>query len=152
MQCNDFAPSCLPSFILPCPLCGHRMAITSVEPAQIEHGIGPDDLEDITHCCVHCGTTVTRTVRPLSGDAHHRSLIPHILMSPPTAPASPHQRKNRHHPSRKRQHSPHSPPSTQRGRCTRERTSQSALPGSVRILCLRARKILISYLWKINAT
>jgi hypothetical protein len=49
------------------------MAITSVVPAQIEHGIEPDDLEDITHCCVHCGTTLIRTVRPLSGDAHHRA-------------------------------------------------------------------------------
>ena len=31
-----------------------------------EHGIEPDDLEDITRCCLHCCATLIRTVRPLS--------------------------------------------------------------------------------------
>jgi phage terminase large subunit GpA-like protein len=64
------APSGLPSFILPCPHCGHRMEITAVAPARFDNGAESNDLEDVTHGCVQCGTTLIRTVRPLSGDVH----------------------------------------------------------------------------------
>jgi DNA-directed RNA polymerase subunit RPC12/RpoP len=50
--------SSLPSFIMPCPRCGHHMAVKSVEPALI--GLG---LEDITHACVDCGTELVRTIK-----------------------------------------------------------------------------------------
>jgi hypothetical protein len=53
-------PSHLPSLIMPCPYCGHRMVVTSIEP------IAPDDsqgeLEDVTHACQSCGTELVRTV------------------------------------------------------------------------------------------
>jgi len=70
MHYKDVAPSRLPSFLLPCPHCGHRMAITAVCPARFDNGVESNDLEDVTHGCVQCGTTLTRTVRPLGGDAH----------------------------------------------------------------------------------
>ena len=58
------------SFLLPCPLCGHRMAITSVTPlAFADHG-ELADLEDVTHSCVPCGAAVIRTIRSTYGDAH----------------------------------------------------------------------------------
>jgi hypothetical protein len=31
-------------------------------------GAASNDLEDITHGCVQCGTTLTRTIRPFSDD------------------------------------------------------------------------------------
>ena len=66
---TDVWSSGLPSLILPCPLCGHhRMAITSVTPARLANGGESNDLEDITHTCVQCGTTVIRTIRSISGD------------------------------------------------------------------------------------
>jgi hypothetical protein len=70
MRYKDVAPSRLPSFLLPCPHCGHRMAITAVSPARFDNGVESNDLEDITHGCLQCGTTLTRTVRPLGADAH----------------------------------------------------------------------------------
>jgi hypothetical protein len=69
MHRKDIAPSRLPTFLLPCPHCGHRMAITTVAPAKFPTGIESNDLEDITHGCVQCGTTLTRTVKPLTADA-----------------------------------------------------------------------------------
>jgi hypothetical protein len=69
MRLKDVAPSRLPSFLLPCMHCGHRMAMTAVAPARLANGAQSNDLEDVTHACVHCGTTLTRTIRPLSGDA-----------------------------------------------------------------------------------
>jgi hypothetical protein len=39
------------------------MAITAVVPAQSNSGAESSNLEDITHGCVQCGTTLTRTVR-----------------------------------------------------------------------------------------
>jgi hypothetical protein len=69
MHRKDVAPSRLPSFLLPCPHCGHRMAVTGVVPARFDTGVESNDLEDVTHGCVQCGTTLTRTVRPLTGDA-----------------------------------------------------------------------------------
>jgi hypothetical protein len=44
------------------------MAITAITPAQSSGSSGSGDLEDITHGCVQCGTTLTRTVRPLAED------------------------------------------------------------------------------------
>jgi hypothetical protein len=35
-----------------------------------EKGAGLDNLEDVTHTCVQCGTFLTRTIRLLDGDAH----------------------------------------------------------------------------------
>jgi len=45
------------------------MAITAVGPARFDSGSESNDLEDVTHSCVQCGTTLTRTVRPLAGHA-----------------------------------------------------------------------------------
>jgi hypothetical protein len=70
MDYKDVAPSRLPSFLLPCPHCGHRMAITGVRPARLANGGESNDLEDVTHGCVQCGTTLTRTTRPLPAEAH----------------------------------------------------------------------------------
>jgi hypothetical protein len=53
----NVAPSHLPSFLLPCPHCGHRMMITAVAPALYPNGAASNDLEDVTHTCVQCGTT-----------------------------------------------------------------------------------------------
>jgi hypothetical protein len=55
-------PSFLPSLIMPCPYCGHRMVVTSIEPAM--SGTGMSDLEDVTHGCKQCGTELVRTVSP----------------------------------------------------------------------------------------
>jgi hypothetical protein len=41
------------------------MTITAIAPAQSNGGTELSNLEDITHGCVQCGTTLTRTVRPL---------------------------------------------------------------------------------------
>ena len=48
MYRNGIAPSRLPTFLLPCPHCGHRMAITSVAPARFDAGSAANDLEDVT--------------------------------------------------------------------------------------------------------
>jgi hypothetical protein len=53
----------LPSFLLPCACCGHRMIITAVTPVQSNGGAESGNLEDVTHGCAQCGTTLTRTVR-----------------------------------------------------------------------------------------
>jgi hypothetical protein len=42
------------------------MAITAVAPARFNGSAESSDLEDITHACVQCGATLTRTVRPLA--------------------------------------------------------------------------------------
>jgi hypothetical protein len=39
------------------------MAITVIEPASLAYGAASSDLEDITHGCAQCGTTLTRTMR-----------------------------------------------------------------------------------------
>jgi|HubBroStandDraft_4_1064222.scaffolds.fasta_scaffold2893653_1 endogenous inhibitor of DNA gyrase (YacG/DUF329 family) len=67
---KDVSPSRLPTFLLPCPHCGQHMAITAVAPARLDGGGEANHLEDVTHGCPQCGTTLTRTVRPFSGDAH----------------------------------------------------------------------------------
>jgi hypothetical protein len=39
------------------------MKITMVTPAWFNSGAESGNLEDITHGCAQCGTTLTRTVR-----------------------------------------------------------------------------------------
>ena len=65
-----FKASLLPSFLLPCQHCGHRMAITAVAPARYPNGVASNDLEDVTYRCVQCGTTLIRTIRQLPGETH----------------------------------------------------------------------------------
>jgi hypothetical protein len=50
------------------------MAITAVTPAQFNGSAEFSTLEDITHGCVQCGTTLTRTVRPLAKDGWQTAL------------------------------------------------------------------------------
>jgi hypothetical protein len=45
------------------------MAITSIAPALYPNGAESNDLEDVTHGCVQCGTTLISTRRSLSDDA-----------------------------------------------------------------------------------
>jgi DNA-directed RNA polymerase subunit RPC12/RpoP len=61
----DVGPSYLPSLLLPCPHCGHRMVITVIEPAPRAYDAASSDLEDVTHSCLQCGTKLTRTMRSL---------------------------------------------------------------------------------------
>jgi DNA-directed RNA polymerase subunit RPC12/RpoP len=75
MHYLDGAPSHLPSLFLPCPHCGHRMAITAVDPAPLANGVASNDLEDVTHGCVQCGTTLTRTMRSTSRAACFRQTL-----------------------------------------------------------------------------
>ena len=78
----------LPSLLLPCPLCGHRMAITSVTPlAFADHGDSAD-LEDVTHSCVPCGTAVIRTVQSSYGDTHTIARGAPDVGSQPMGPAA----------------------------------------------------------------
>jgi predicted RNA-binding Zn-ribbon protein involved in translation (DUF1610 family) len=69
MHYKDVAPSYLPSFLLPCPHCGDRMAITAITPALYADGAESNDLEDVTHTCVQCGTTLISTRRLLPSAA-----------------------------------------------------------------------------------
>jgi hypothetical protein len=46
------------------------MAVTSVAPARDDDGAESNDLEDITHGCVQCGTTLISMRRSLSDDSH----------------------------------------------------------------------------------
>lgn len=39
------------------------MTITAITPARSNGGAESGNLEDITHGCAQCGTTLTRTVR-----------------------------------------------------------------------------------------
>jgi hypothetical protein len=64
MHYENVAPSLLPSLLLPCSHCGHRMEITAVAPALYANGTASNDLEDITHTCVGCGATLISTRRP----------------------------------------------------------------------------------------
>jgi predicted nucleic acid-binding Zn-ribbon protein len=73
MRCQDVAPSHLSSLLLPCPHCGHRMVIVAAGPVQLANGAASNDLEDVTHGCVQCGTRLTRTVSSLAGAARPHS-------------------------------------------------------------------------------
>jgi hypothetical protein len=44
------------------------MAITAVTPTRFDSGNESSELEDVTHGCAECGTTLTRTIRPPVGD------------------------------------------------------------------------------------
>jgi hypothetical protein len=70
MRFSNIGSSGLPSLLLPCTLCGHRMEITAVTPLRFTDGVESDDLEDVTHSCVQCGATLIRTVRQLPGETH----------------------------------------------------------------------------------
>ena len=75
MRHPSVTPSRLPTFLLPCPFCGHRMAVTAVKPAmyaiEAEGQNGQDtELEDVTHGCIQCGTTLTRTILPMAAATH----------------------------------------------------------------------------------
>jgi hypothetical protein len=39
----------LPSFLLPCTHCGHRIVITAVTRLPLLDAVGSDDLDDVTH-------------------------------------------------------------------------------------------------------
>jgi hypothetical protein len=41
------------------------MTVTAITPARANGGAESGNLEDITHGCAQCGTTLTRTVRRL---------------------------------------------------------------------------------------
>jgi hypothetical protein len=69
MYQKDVPPSGLPSFMLPCTQCGHRVMFASVEPARLGNGATSNDLEDITHSLVQCGTTLVRAMRSPSAAA-----------------------------------------------------------------------------------
>ena len=69
MRYQEVSPSRLPTLLVPCPLCVHRMVITAVEPALLADGAASHDLEDVTHRCVQCGTTIIRTIPSLSSVA-----------------------------------------------------------------------------------
>jgi hypothetical protein len=69
MYRKDVPLSGLPSFMVPCTQCGHRMMFASVKPARLGSGAASNDLEYITHSCVHCGTTLIRTMRSPSAAA-----------------------------------------------------------------------------------
>ena len=69
MQYSDVAPSSLPTFLLPCTHCGRQLVITAITRTRIADGTESNDLKDVTHACVRCGTMLTRTVGPVSGDA-----------------------------------------------------------------------------------
>jgi hypothetical protein len=62
-------PSGLPSFMLTCTQSGHRMMFASIEPARLASGAASNDLENITHSCVQCGTALIRTMRSPSAAA-----------------------------------------------------------------------------------
>jgi hypothetical protein len=78
MSYHNVAPSRLPTFLLPCPFCGHRMAVTSVTPTMFAAEFAAEgeatELEDVTHRCVQCGTTLTRTILPTAEPHEHRDL------------------------------------------------------------------------------
>jgi hypothetical protein len=44
------------------------MVVTAVTPARFANGIESNDLEDVTHGCVQCGTTLTRTIRLIADE------------------------------------------------------------------------------------
>jgi hypothetical protein len=69
MYRKDVPPSGLPSFMLPCPRCGHRMVLAAIQPARLANGAASNDLEDITHRCAQCGTMLIRTMRSPSAAA-----------------------------------------------------------------------------------
>jgi DNA-directed RNA polymerase subunit RPC12/RpoP len=66
---SDITPSLLPSFLLPCPLCGSRLAIAKVAAPRYIDGDDFNDLEDVTYTCVQCGTALITTRRQLPDTA-----------------------------------------------------------------------------------
>jgi hypothetical protein len=68
MHSKDLAPSHLPTFLLPCPHCGHRLDIATAAPAKLSGGINSNDLQEVTHVCAQYGATFSRMVRLSTGD------------------------------------------------------------------------------------
>jgi hypothetical protein len=66
MHSGDVTPSQLPSFLLPCPLCGSRLAITAIAPARLGNSAASNNLEDLIHTCVQCGMVLVSTRWPFS--------------------------------------------------------------------------------------
>jgi hypothetical protein len=93
MHYKNVAPLHLPSFLLPCPHCGSRLAIMAIAPARLGNGAASNNLEDVTHTCVQCGMVLVGTRRPFS-DAmahrgpkhHHPPMRRHPLRPPPRGP------------------------------------------------------------------
>jgi hypothetical protein len=63
MHCTDVPQSGLPSFMLPCIHCRHRMMFAAIQPARLANGAASNDLEDVIHRCEQCGATLIRTMR-----------------------------------------------------------------------------------------
>jgi hypothetical protein len=78
MSYHNVAPSRLPTFLLPCPFCGHRMAVTSVTPTMFAAEVAAEGentgLEDVTHGCIQCGTTLIRTILPIADAQRQRDV------------------------------------------------------------------------------
>jgi hypothetical protein len=47
--------------MLPCPRCGGRLVMRTLEPT-----FHSDDIKDVTHGCERCGAELTRTMRVLN--------------------------------------------------------------------------------------
>jgi hypothetical protein len=54
------------------------MAVTSVTPTMFAAEVAVEgentELEDVTHGCVQCGTTLIRTILPMAEPQEHRDL------------------------------------------------------------------------------
>jgi hypothetical protein len=60
MNRRTVTESRLPGLILPCPTCGGRLVIRTLEPTFYS-----DDIKDVTHGCDQCGAELTRMIRML---------------------------------------------------------------------------------------
>jgi DNA-directed RNA polymerase subunit RPC12/RpoP len=63
MYRRDVPPSGLPSLMLPCTQCGHKMMFAARQPARLANGAASNDLEDAIYRCEQCSTTLIRTMR-----------------------------------------------------------------------------------------
>jgi len=62
---RHFAPSFLPSLIIPCPQCGRTMVATEAHSSGKTDPTLTDspELEEVTHSCKHCRSELTRMIR-----------------------------------------------------------------------------------------
>jgi hypothetical protein len=75
---SDATPSQLPSFLLPCPLCGSRLAITKVAAPRYIDGDDFNDLEDVTYTCVQCRSALASTRMALLASSDRHDILPHV--------------------------------------------------------------------------